>query len=351
MSVEKLSKSFDNNKILSEISLNVAKGEFFFLLGPSGCGKTTLLRSIAGLVDHESGRIELNGVQIHDLPAYKRDVNTVFQNYALFPHMNVVDNVGFGLKMKRKSNTVINQTVSEMLELVDLTDFRYRFPSQLSGGQMQRVALARALANKPSLLLLDEPLGALDVKLRKQMQNELKRVQKEVGITFVCVTHDQEEALSVGDRIAVMNGGKLDQVGRSEELYNYPTSRFVCDFLGESNFIEIDTSEKIGRDNILTAHKHSLKIVSTRENVLSPSYVAIRPEHISISDSASKNHNKITTRVTDIRFSGPFFEIFTTSNTGLSLLSRIPSNQPSNRIEIGQEVQLSWNTDNVILMH
>lgn len=323
-------------------------------MGPSGCGKTTLLRCIAGLVDHDSGSIELNGSQIHNLPAHKRDVNTVFQNYALFPHMNVAENVGFGLRMRKKATSEIDEVVSEMLELVDLKEFRNRFPSQLSGGQMQRVALARALASKPSLLLLDEPLGALDVKLRKQMQNELKRIQKEVGITFICVTHDQEEALSIGDRIAVMNNGKLEQVGKSEELYNYPSSKFVCDFLGESNFIEIDSANNFENEILLTAKKVPLYLKSTRVGAFNPNYVAIRPEHITITDSESysvSGHNCITSLVSDIRFSGPFFEVFTVTDTGLSLVCRIPASNSTVRVEKGQQVQMTWEPENVILLH
>lgn len=353
MSVDRLSKSYGNNIILDEINLDVEKGEFFFLLGPSGCGKTTLLRSIAGLVEHESGSIGLNGTYIHELPAHKRDVNTVFQNYALFPHMSVAENVGFGLRMKKKTKSDVDSAVTDMLRLVDLEEFRSRIPAQLSGGQMQRVALARALANRPSLLLLDEPLGALDVKLRKQMQNELIRIQKEVGITFICVTHDQEEALSVGDRIAVMNSGKLEQVGRSEELYNYPSSKFVCDFLGESNFIEIENSQSDAYEVILSAKNVPHKLISSRVNHLNPDFVAIRPEHISISNSEKdldSNPNQIVTQVTDIRFSGPFYEVSTLTDAGISIVCRVPSNNSPLRVETGQSVHLTWDPENVILL-
>lgn len=353
LSVENLSKSYDSTIILDEISLNVKKGEFFFLLGPSGCGKTTLLRSIAGLVEPDSGSIELNGKPIHGLPAHKRDVNTVFQNYALFPHMSVADNVGFGLKMKKKSKSEIDTTVTEMLKLVDLVEYRTRFPAQLSGGQMQRIALARALANKPSLLLLDEPLGALDVKLRKQMQNELRAIQKEVGITFICVTHDQEEALSVGDRIGVMNKGKLEQVGSSEELYNSPSTRFVCDFLGESNFIQIDKSYSNLNYGSFGAKNFPLKIVSSQNNTSNPNYVAIRPEHVSLSkpgDLKIYEYNCLISRVSDIRFSGPFFEVFTTTDEGLKIVSRVPSNMSGLNINIGDNVQLTWEPNHVILL-
>jgi spermidine/putrescine transport system ATP-binding protein len=340
--------------ILDNISVNVNKGEFFFLLGPSGCGKTTLLRTIAGLVSHETGNITLNGKLIQKLPAHKRDVNTVFQNYALFPHMNVRDNVGFGLKMKKKSTSEIGETVDEMLHLVGLDAFHNRFPAQLSGGQMQRVALARALANKPSLLLLDEPLGALDVKLRKQMQNELRRIQQEVGITFICVTHDQEEALSVGDRIGVMSNGKLEQVGKAEELYNDPVSKFVCDFLGESNFIEIEHADRSTGFTTVLTKSTPIKIRSSRIHVEKPNFVGIRPEHISLSESGismQQDNNWIRAIVTDLRFSGPFFEVFTVTEWGLPIVSRIPSAHSAPSIQRGKEVYLTWQPEHVILLN
>lgn len=354
LSVDRLSKSYGNNIILDDISLKVEKGEFFFLLGPSGCGKTTLLRSIAGLVENDSGAIVLNGNEIHKLPAYKRDVNTVFQNYALFPHMSVADNVGFGLRMKNRKKSEIDRNVSEMLKLVDLYEFRNRLPSQLSGGQMQRVALARALANKPSLLLLDEPLGALDVKLRKQMQNELIRIQKEVGITFICVTHDQEEALSVGDRIAVMNDGKLEQIGKSEELYNYPSTKFVCDFLGESNFIRVENSQFIENEYVLKAFDAPIKLKSNRNNIVNPKYAAIRPEHISITNpdnNQTPEYNSVLAYITNIRFSGPFFEVLTKTDNGLSIVCRVPSKNNAIHVETGKQVILSWKPENVILLN
>jgi len=222
---------------VDHIDLDVEDGEFFSLLGPSGCGKTTTLRMIGGFEQPTEGRIELQGVDVTWLPPYRRNVNTVFQNYALFPHLTVYENVAFGLRRRKVAHDEIRKRVLEMLELVELPGYERRKPSQISGGQAQRVALARALINRPAVLLLDEPLGALDLKLRKQMQVELKRIQKEVGITFIYVTHDQEEAMTMSDRIAVMNRGRYEQLGDPEALYERPQTRFVAGFLGVSNLL------------------------------------------------------------------------------------------------------------------
>ena len=231
---------------VDRIDLEVKDGEFFSLLGPSGCGKTTTLRMIGGFEPPTEGRIELQGEDVTWLPAYKRNVNTVFQNYALFPHLTIYENVAFGLRRKKVSDAVVKQRVTEMLELVELPGYEKRKPAQISGGQAQRVALARALVNKPAVLLLDEPLGALDLKLRKQMQVELKRIQQEVGITFIYVTHDQEEAMTMSDRIAVMNKGRYEQLGDPEALYERPRTRFVAGFLGVSNLLP---AKREGADN------------------------------------------------------------------------------------------------------
>ncbi|MEX2520539.1 MAG: ABC transporter ATP-binding protein [Paracoccaceae bacterium] len=219
------------------VSVEIAKGEFFTLLGPSGCGKTTLLRLIAGFETPSDGAILLDGVDVSAEPPNKRPVNTVFQSYALFPHLSVAENIAFGLEMLNRPKAEVKATVAEMLELVRMTPMAGRRVAQLSGGQQQRVALARALAPRPKVLLLDEPLSALDLKLRKEMQSELKRLQRETGITFVFVTHDQEEALTMSDRIAVMEGGRVHQVGAPRDIYNHPVNRFVADFIGETNFI------------------------------------------------------------------------------------------------------------------
>jgi spermidine/putrescine transport system ATP-binding protein len=237
-------KKFGDVAAVDHINLEVHDGEFFSLLGPSGCGKTTTLRMIGGFEEPTSGLIELDGKDVTWLPPYRRNVNTVFQNYALFPHLTIFENVAFGLRRKKAKDSEIKARVSEMLALVELAGFEKRKPTQISGGQAQRVALARALINRPGVLLLDEPLGALDLKLRKQMQLELKRIQQEVGITFIYVTHDQEEAMTMSDRIAVMNRGKYEQLADPETLYERPTTRFVAGFLGISNLLRGTVVEK-----------------------------------------------------------------------------------------------------------
>lgn len=236
--LKNLSKNFGDQQVLKGIDLNIYENEFLTLLGPSGCGKTTILRIIGGFVEPNSGQVLFNGQDIAKIPPYKREVNTVFQKYALFPFLNVFDNVAFGLNLKKTDKKIVEEKVTRMLELVGLKGFEKRDVTKLSGGQQQRVAIARALVNEPKVLLLDEPLGALDAKLRKGMQIELKKIQKEVGITFIFVTHDQEEALSMSDTIVVMNDGVIQQIGTPTDIYNEPKNRFVAQFIGESNIIE-----------------------------------------------------------------------------------------------------------------
>ena len=240
-----MTKRFGDVIAVDDLSLDVQRGEFFALLGPSGCGKTTTLRMIGGFEAATDGRISLRGADVTELPPFKRSVNTVFQNYALFPHLDVYENIAFGLRRRKVAEGEVRRQVDWMLQLVDLPGFQRRRPSQLSGGQQQRVALARALVNNPQVLLLDEPLGALDLKLRKQMQIELKRIQSEVGITFIFVTHDQEEAMTMSDRIAVMRQGRIEQLGSPEALYERPATEFVAGFLGVSNLLD---AEVIGRN-------------------------------------------------------------------------------------------------------
>lgn len=236
--LKNISKNFEDQQVLKGIDLNIYENEFLTLLGPSGCGKTTLLRIIGGFEEPSNGQLIFDGKDISKVPPYKREVNTVFQKYALFPFLNVADNIAFGLNLKKMDKDIIEKKVSKMLELVGLKGFEKRDVTLLSGGQQQRVAIARALVNEPKVLLLDEPLGALDAKLRKDMQTELKKIQKEVGITFIFVTHDQEEALSMSDTIVVLNDGVIQQIGTPMDIYNEPQNRFVAEFIGESNIIE-----------------------------------------------------------------------------------------------------------------
>lgn len=238
ISLRDISVSFDGENVLSALNLDIEDGTFVTLLGPSGCGKTTTLRIIAGFVEPDEGDVLFNGARINDLPPHKRELNTVFQRYALFPHLNVFENIAFGMRVKKKPEAEIKSKVAEMIKLVSLEGFEKRRVNNLSGGQQQRVAIARALANDPKVLLLDEPLGALDLKLRKDMQVELKRIQTGLGITFIYVTHDQEEALSMSDVIVVMNHGVIQQIGSPEDIYNEPQNGFVADFIGESNIVD-----------------------------------------------------------------------------------------------------------------
>ena len=250
--LEGVCKSFGDTQVLKGIDLEIKKGEFITLLGSSGCGKTTTLRIIAGLENADAGKVYLEGNDITDLVPNKRDVNTVFQNYALFPHMTVAENIGYGLKIRKRSKEEIEKKVKEMLELVQLSGFEKRMPDQLSGGQRQRVAIARAVANEPKVLLLDEPLGALDLKLRRQMQLELKRLQKKLGITFIYITHDQEEAINMSDRIAVMHEGVFAQIGTPNEIYYHPRNSYVASFVGDANiYKENDQVFAVRAENVL----------------------------------------------------------------------------------------------------
>ena len=291
--IRNLTQTFVSGKdrftALREVDLTIEENEFFTLLGPSGCGKTTLLRSIAGFVYPTSGSISLQGENLLALPPYARPVNTVFQNYALFPHKTVAENVAFGLQMLNKPRDEVQAGVDEMLQLVRMSDLADRRTTQISGGQQQRVALARALAPKPQVLLLDEPLSALDFKLRKEMQVELKRLQTETGITFVFVTHDQEEALTMSDRIGVMNEGKILQVGNPQTIYEHPAERFVADFIGETNFLNaeiVSAGNEIAEIELASGARTTAKLPDNAQ----PSgqvTIAIRPEYARLADSGS----------------------------------------------------------------
>src|SRR5438876_2328508 len=284
IALEGVSKGFGETRAVQDVTLSIGEGEFFSLLGPSGCGKTTTLRMIAGFDVPDEGRILLQGRDVTSVSPNRRPVNMVFQQYALFPHMSIYDNVAFGLKVKRVPRQEHRARIQEILRVVELEGLERRRPRQLSGGQQQRVALARALVNRPAALLLDEPLGALDVKLRKQMQLELKRIQHELGTTFVYVTHDQEEALAMSDRIAVMNGGRVEQIGAPREIYEHPQTAFVADFIGSLNAIELRVDELVGAYAVMRVGEQERLVVpvgaTTRPG--ESFRVAVRPERIQI---------------------------------------------------------------------
>ena len=293
--------SFDGEPVLKRLNLSISDGEFVTLLGPSGCGKTTTLRIIAGFIIPDSGDVFFDGKRVNDLPAYKRTVNTIFQRYALFPHLNVYENVAFGMRVQKKSNAEIKETVTRMLELVNLKGFEKRAVSKLSGGQQQRVAIARALANNPRVLLLDEPLAALDLKLRKDMQTELKNIQKSLGISFIYVTHDQEEALSMSDTVVVMDNGEIQQIGTPQDIYNEPENAFVADFIGESNILDGVMLE----DYLVEFFGRKFKCLDAGFEKNEPVDVVIRPEDIDIVDP-DKGH--LTGLVTNVTFKGVHYD-------------------------------------------
>ena len=294
---------FGENTILENLNLYINEKEFITLLGPSGCGKTTTLRAIAGFVKPDSGDIIFEGKRINDVPPHKRKVNTIFQRYALFSHMNVYENIAFCPKMQKLPKQEVRQTVAKMLELVNLKGFEKRSIDSLSGGQQQRVAIARALANKPHVLLLDEPLSALDLKLRKDMQRELKNIQQELGITFIYVTHDQEEALSMSDTVVVMDKGKIQQIGTPEDIYNEPVNAFVADFIGESNIVDAIMLE----DYVVTFGGVKFKCLDAGFEKNEFVEAVVRPEDIQIVEPGASA--SLTGKITGVTFKGVHFEI------------------------------------------
>lgn len=300
--LKNITKQYEDNIVLKDLNLDIKKNEFLTLLGPSGCGKTTTLKIIAGFEFADDGKVLFEGKDLNEIPPYERPVNTVFQKYALFPHMNIYENIAFGLKIKKVSKNEIDKKVSEMLKLVALEGFEKRAIDSLSGGQQQRVAIARALVNEPKVLLLDEPLGALDLKLRKEMQSELKRIQQRLGITFIFVTHDQEEALTMSDTIVVMNKGVIQQMGSPEDIYNEPANAFVADFIGESNIVNGTMLE----DLKVEFCNHVFTCVDKGFNTNEAVDVVIRPEDIEIT---SPENGMITGKVNSVKFKGVHYEI------------------------------------------
>ncbi|MBQ8540960.1 MAG: ABC transporter ATP-binding protein [Clostridia bacterium] len=338
MSLRNAVVDYDGDTVLKGISLDIADKQFVTLLGPSGCGKTTTLRIIGGFLQMNSGELYFDGKMINDLPAYKRNINTVFQKYALFPHLNVYENIAFGLRLKKMKESEIKENVMEMLRMVNLSGYERRSINSLSGGQQQRVGIARALVNKPRVLLLDEPLGALDLKLRKEMQIELKKIQKRLGITFIYVTHDQEEALTMSDTVVVMNHGEIQQIGTPEDIYNEPVNAFVADFIGESNIIDgvmrADYFVEIGGVvfECEDAGFGTDKLVD----------VVIRPEDIKV---VAPCKEAIVGVVKDVIFKGVHFEILVETDDFLWKIHSTKSQQ------IGARIGMSLQPNDIHIMH
>jgi len=341
-------KRFGTFVAVEEANFAIERGEFFSMLGPSGCGKTTTLRMIAGFEQPTAGRLLLDGKDVSRVPPYRRNVNTVFQHYALFPHMTVTDNVAFGPRSQKLPPDETARRVRELLEVVRLTAFADRKPAQLSGGQQQRVALARALANYPSALLLDEPLGALDLKLRQAMQIELKRTQREVGITFIYVTHDQEEALTMSDRIAVMNEGRVEQIGTPQEIYHSPTSVFVANFIGVANLIPgvvQDCTSAAATVLISGTHRVPVPQGGARVRPGTSATVMVRPERLRLSEASAADSAGVPVTVEHAVFQGPVVRCTMRASDGTQIVAHVGPEQPLPPLEPGLGLRVNWDYD------
>ena len=337
--IKHLSKSFSGKKVLEDINLYVRRGEFVTLLGPSGCGKTTMLRMIAGFLDPDEGEITLEGTPLVGVPPHKRPLNTVFQRYALFPHLDVYDNIAFGLKLNKVPSDEIDKRVRKVLKLVSMSDYEDRDVDTLSGGQQQRIAIARAIVNRPKVLLLDEPLAALDLKMRKDMQIELKEMHRKLGITFIYVTHDQEEALTLSDTVVVMNEGRIQQIGTPKDIYNEPINAFVADFIGESNILK----GRMMRDRRVAFIKHEFDCVDEGFGEDVPVDVVVRPEDIYFTDDPAKCQFKA--KVNSCTFKGVHYEMFVDTDTGYELMIQDYDPYP-----VGSEVMLYIDPDDIQVM-
>ncbi|MCA4755422.1 ABC transporter ATP-binding protein [Mycolicibacterium fortuitum] len=351
--IDHVTKRFGDYVAVAEADFSIASGEFFSMLGPSGCGKTTTLRMIAGFESPTEGAIRLEGVDVSRVPPHKRNVNTVFQHYALFPHMTVWDNVAYGprsrKKSAKKSADEIKRSVDELLEIVRLTDFAKRKPGQLSGGQQQRVALARALVNFPSALLLDEPLGALDLKLRHAMQFELKRIQREVGITFIYVTHDQEEALTMSDRIAVMNNGNVEQIGSPTEIYDRPATVFVASFIGQANLWPGRQTGRTNRDFVEVDVLGTTLKAKPGDTTIEPgghATLMIRPERVRVSmEVPTGDVATVPATVKDLTFQGPVLRLSLAAPDDSTIIAHVGPEQELPLLRPGDQVHVGWSPD------
>jgi spermidine/putrescine transport system ATP-binding protein len=355
VSIERVSKRFGAVTAIDEVSFEIRRGEFFSMLGPSGCGKTTMLRLIAGFEDVSSGVLRLDGQNVVGVPPYRRPVNTVFQNYALFPHLSVFENVAFGPRIRKLAQTELERCVREMLDVVHLGDLADRKPHQLSGGQRQRVALARALVNGPRALLLDEPLSALDLELRRKMQLELKRIQREVGVTFVFVTHDQEEALSMSDRIAVLRSGRLEQVGTPQEIYDRPQGAFVARFIGAANMIPVLVAETRNERAVLRLPGERRGDVGTdgrRFEAGREALLMLRPEALEL-DAKEPEAGWIGLPVTctDLVFQGPVVRCALVDVAGNELVVYLDERAPRPPVRPSDALWLRWRPDSARLLH
>ena len=333
-----LCMAFDDELVLDHINLYINDSEFLTLLGPSGCGKTTTLRIIGGFTTPTSGDVTFDGVRINDVPPHKRQINTVFQKYALFPHLDVFENIAFGLRIAKVPAEEIEERVTEMLGVVSLKGFEHRKITQLSGGQQQRVAIARALVNRPKVLLLDEPLGALDLRLRKDMQNELKRIQQQMGITFIYVTHDQEEALTMSDTVVVMDKGRIQQIGTPEDIYNEPKNAFVADFIGESNIL----NGVMVRDNVVKMYGREFPCVDGGFAPNEPVDVVIRPEDI---DIVPVEQGQLVGTVTSVTFKGMQYDIIVDFRGFKWLI------QTTDYHGVGEVIGIRLNPEDIHIMH
>jgi len=346
--LENVVKFYDDNQVVKNLNLDIYEGEFLTLLGPSGCGKTTTLRMIAGFEKVTEGKIYLEDEDVVNKAPYARNVNTVFQSYALFPHMNLFNNIAFGLVEKKMKKAQIKEKVMEVLSLVQLNGYEKRMPSQISGGQKQRVAIARAIINNPKVLLLDEPLGALDLKLRKQMQMELKHLQQKLGITFIYVTHDQEEAMTMSDRIAVMNGGILEQIGNAKAIYETPKTKFVADFIGESNLFEAYITA-INKDLLeLTFECGKVTAKGTGFSLEEMVYVSVRPENIKCSKTPLENFDLCGVVKENIYVGAT---IKTTIELNNGQLVKITNYLDNEIIQSGEVVHLYWKEEKAVVIH
>jgi spermidine/putrescine transport system ATP-binding protein len=349
ISVEHVTKRFGDFVATSDMSFSIGKGEFFAMLGPSGCGKTTMLRMIAGFEQPTSGTIRIDGQDVAGIPPYRRPVNTVFQNYALFPHLSVFDNVAFGPRMRGVAKDEVDRRVKHLIDVVRLGDLAQRMPNQLSGGQRQRVALARALVNGPKALLLDEPLSALDLELRRQMQIELKRIQRDVGITFIFVTHDQEEAITMSDRIAVMRAGRLEQVGTPEGIYEEPETAFVARFIGHANLLPVTVERANGASaEVLLPGGRRVQVATHGRGFAAGAraLLMVRPERLEVcAGEPSSERCSMPVTCTDLVFQGAVQRCAVSTAAGDELVAHIETDRPVREARAGAALWAYWEAD------